>query len=170
MEPQHFEPPQFGDDFDPYGQLTFEFPSTTLHPDQFSPWAGFGQAISTPAPETYTNSGFPWAEEASFQQLQEPTCTQNVAQLALGGVSRAEWSPQPAIDDQLPSADLPNHFCVDGEVVSLEGPAHRSSFTSYSASVWEAHRPHIKGLYMDEFKSLEDTMNYMAQNHDFRPS
>jgi hypothetical protein len=170
MEPHHFELDQFGYVLDSYGQLQFEFPVTTPLPDQFPPWTGFGQAISTPAPATYTNSDFPSAEGGSFQLFQESTLTQNVPPPGLNEVLRTQLSSNPALDDQFPYPDLPNHSCVDEEVVTGQGEAHHSNFTSYSASAWDAHRGHIKQLYMHEFKSLEDTMKYMAENHDFRPS
>jgi hypothetical protein len=40
----------------------------------------------------------------------------------------------------------------------------------FSATEWEGHRESIRKLYIDEEKSLEETMKYMAENFDFQPS
>ena len=40
----------------------------------------------------------------------------------------------------------------------------------FSATEWEDHRESIRKLYIDEEKSLEETMKCMAENFDFQPS
>jgi len=169
MEPQHFDPNQFEYGFDPFARYPLEFPVQLLPSDQFLHWTVPGQAIST-VPATFTGNDFPLAEGGLLQALQQSDSAQIVAQLAFNGDSRAQQFPNPATSDQRPSPEPPNHSYADEDVVPRYEEAHRSNFTSYSASVWKANYPHIKQLYLDEYKSLEDTMKYMADNHDFRPS
>jgi hypothetical protein len=169
MEPQHVDFDQFGFEFDPWGQpgqFLFEF----LPSDQLPDWAEPEQAIPTPAPVTPTSNNIPSGERESLPSLQESASTQNFAPPTPDDNLRAQLPPSPAVGDQFSSLELPNYSRVDEEVVSRQGVAHRSNFTSYGASVWDTHYPHIKQLYLDEFKSLEDTMKHMAENHSFRPS
>jgi hypothetical protein len=42
--------------------------------------------------------------------------------------------------------------------------------TRYSSADWEGYKPHIKRLYIEEDRSLEDTMKTMSQNFGFHPS
>jgi Clr5 domain len=40
----------------------------------------------------------------------------------------------------------------------------------FSASLWESHRAKIKELFMDNDKSLDETMKFMEENFSFSPS
>jgi len=170
MERDLFEPDQFPYNFDTSGQLPFEFPLQLLPTDQYSHWAGLRQTTSTPGPTTYTDNDFQFAEGGSFQPLQESTSTQHVPQSALNEGYRTQSAFAQAVDDQLHPTEPLSHSSVDAEIVSHQEVPRRSNFTSYSESTWNAHKARIKQLYMDDFKSLEDTMKYMADNHNFLAS
>lgn len=74
----------------------------------------------------------------------------------------------------LPSATLVvnNPPPPDGDPAQLQASkeTRNTRRARYSKADWEAHKPQIKKLYLDEDKSLEDTMKLMSENSGFNPS
>lgn len=171
MEPQRFDTNQApSESLDPFDPLSFEFPLPLLLTDQDFQWTGFDSSFPRPGSWSYIDENTP-AEVAPIDDppplhVQDSDIPQDDSQPFLIESQHAQISPIVVAVEEHPSPESPNHDYVEDEDALQHGTENRS----YSASVWNDQRPHIKRIYMDELRSLGDTMKYMAENHDFRPS
>ena len=63
-----------------------------------------------------------------------------------------------------PSPPLPEHRQIEAPV------AQPTRATRYKTKEWELHKAKIKELFMDEDKSLDDTMKIMKEEFSFTPT
>ncbi|TPX22058.1 hypothetical protein DIZ76_013922 [Coccidioides immitis] len=75
--------------------------------------------------------------------------------------------PIPFDATEAPLSDLP---AVANDGLASSSQFMNNRFESPSEAAWNSHKPQIKELYIGELKSLEETMKYMAEVHNFRPS
>jgi hypothetical protein len=144
----------------PSDQLYYDIFSqddTTLHPAQ------------APFPPTYSGANL-LAEESPYPLSPAHIADEIFSQQGLDGAAPFQEAPIPLADGNFPLPELPSHSNADEGAAARPTNAHRSNVISYSAAIWEAHRPEIKTLYMDDLNSLKETMKNMAERHNFHPS
>jgi hypothetical protein len=156
--PRNPPPSQYGSAFPtapesyPWNNVTGDYSHAFDYENQAPPFPS-NSTIQLPVDSHQANAAFPTPSQPTLFNPFGSNIDRNVA---------------------LPSATLVanNAPPPNGDPAQLQAPKERQSArrTRYSLADWEGYKPQIKKLYIEEDRSLEDTMKIMSKNFEFHPS
>jgi len=156
--PRNLAPSQYGSAF-PTAPESYQWNNVT---GDYSHAFGYdNQATPFPSNSTLQLPVDPHQEDAAFSAQPQPTLFNSFGSNIDGNIA---LPPATLVANSSPPAN--------GDLAQLQESKERQSTrrTRYNLADWEGYKPQIKKLYIEEDRSLEDTMKIMSEDFGFHPS